>query len=216
MRKYLKLSFGLAIWAVFNTVAWSQECTPKTSYDNTATCSSEVFVARNSLELDQYGENFGLADGKYKNLRIAFNVNQETALAVHSPCSIEIRQRTSLTANSICLDARENMTLGKSFSAISSGTMKVIAQTGDINIVGRSIISTQGAELLALKQVRMRALSDITVNGGFSVSSTGTAQESSIYFGEGSSLMADSLNLSAIGRSQLGQMYFYPLKEHYK
>ena len=47
-------------------------CQTKTDYDATVTCSDEIFMADNMMKLRIYQSHFGIANGKYKNLRIGF------------------------------------------------------------------------------------------------------------------------------------------------
>ena len=198
---------GLITWVVyFSSISWAQdqECVAKTSYDSAIACSNDFYVARNPLELARYLRDSGLSENKYRNLRIAFDVDRGTALNVHSPCSIEIINRTSLSASSICLDARKDIKMEKNLVLISDDLIKLISQRGNIRIKGRTAIVAPRTDISALGEIRVRTGANITAQGSVLMSSNGTAQESFVYFGKNSSLTANSLTIKSIGEITIG------------
>ena len=198
--------FFIAIIGIleFSAISWAQECTPKVDYDESITCSDSFFVARNSDELDQYLSSFGLSDNKYKNLRIAYNVDRRE-VDIHSPCSIEIRSRTILRGDNICLDARKDIKISRHFIATSNGSLKAIAQNGSIFIGGVTSLTATDTQFLAAEQFRVRSESDIQVQGNLSASSTGSTPTSFIFIGKNSTLSANNLTLTAVRKVEIEQ-----------
>ena len=173
------------------------ECVAKSDYDGATSCSEDIFVAKSGVELNRYLADFGLEGGKYRSLRIAFNPDQND-LEVHSPCSIYVEKRVALTANTICLDAKEDVIIGQDFIVRSSDVTEVISQGGKILLQGKVSIASDVAKFSAFEQFRVRADSSIEVRGQLMAFSTGTTPESFIYLAGNSRITASALTLSAL------------------
>ena len=209
MKKRWELFFITILWVLcLGHNAQAQDCTPKVDYDDTASCSGKTFVARSTSELNQYLMDFALTDGKYKNVRMTFRPNQTTAFTIHSPCSIEIDPNIRINASSICLDARERITIGGNFTAISTGSIKAISQRGDIMLSGRATISAQDTSFSALRQVRIRKQANVSIQGSFSAFSSGAIQDGKIYVADGASLSAEGLSLASAREVLIGHDVF--------
>ena len=98
-------STGLSAQVVSQELPPSGFCQAKVDYDNSIVCSEGTFVANNQGELDSYLEDFGLSDGKYRNLRVNFNLTGETSI-IHSPCKISLGNGKVHTVDNLCLDGR--------------------------------------------------------------------------------------------------------------
>ena len=136
-------------------------CQAKTDYTEGATCEG-VFMARNQADLNSYAQNFGLSDGKYKDLIIGVALTGEEHV-IHSPCKISTFEMLTHTANNICLDGRQGVTI--SHATVASGQKMHLLSLGG-NIIFKSTVSIQSGEL------EIYTGGKVHLNTGVSITST--------------------------------------------
>ena len=174
-------------------------CPAKTDYSPGVSCSSGMVIARSQRDLDSYRINFGLSDGKYRNLRINFPLTGENAVVIHSPCRIATGGGLTHTARHICLDAKGAMTVSKN-SVFT--TQKLHVRSGDNIIFGRSSnIAAGEMAVWAGGKVAVNAGVRLVVTRGLQVESTnapGTRNfAATIRFAAGSEARAGQIDLTA-------------------
>lgn len=81
-------------------------CESKKDYEDYK-CAGK-FQAKSKVQLDDYLKNYGLEKNKYKDLEIAYELTGED-LQIHSPCSITIKRKTSISVTNLCLDGRNGV-----------------------------------------------------------------------------------------------------------
>ena len=122
---------------VDNNCDGGAECGMRTEYAERK-CHGKVSV-QSDAELDAYLLDFGLHNGKYRNLEIAYNVNRPL-VDVHSPCKIIVKKTNSVTGDTICLDGRKGVRAEPSTS-INGAKIAMLSEKGSVWLKTNGVIS---------------------------------------------------------------------------
>ena len=199
---FFTLALAVFSWpgmAMIPTPEAADFCQAKTDYTLGVSCSNAVVVARSQRDLDAYRINFGLSDGKYRNLRINFPLTGENAVVIHSPCRISTGGGLTHTARHICLDAKEALEISKN-SVFTTQKLHVLSR-GNV-IFGRSSnIAAGEMAVLAGGKVAVNTGTRLVVTRGLRVESTSASGVGSfaaaIRFAAGSEVRAGQIDLTA-------------------
>ena len=205
--KFLIFSF---LWIV--NAAWANPqlpptgfCQTKTDYDATATCSDEFFMARSQTELDSYLQNFGLANGEYKRLRIKFSLTG-TDQIIHSPCDISLVKNLSHTATNICLDGKKGIGVARD-SVFMGEKLHVLAHDGNVVFHRSGNIMVDELEIFSSAKLHINTGTSLTITGNARLISTMGALSSRgggiipLRLGPGTQLTAN--NVSLVGSQKI-------------
>ena len=110
----------------------TQESSPsgfcQTKMNYSASCSNDNFHAHNMEDLKVYQSNFGLSNGKYKNLIIRFSLSG-VEINLHSPCKIYFSRRNTHIVFNLCVDGKKGVKIG-SHSIFTAKKIHILSMGG--------------------------------------------------------------------------------------
>jgi hypothetical protein len=145
--------------------------------------------------LDAYLVDFGFNGSKFQNLKINYDVTRPN-IDIHSPCRITLKNKTVLTADTICLDGRRGVIDNNGYTA-NANQVTVLSELGPAGFGMGSVINADELTIKALKTARIGFNSVIEVEGPVRLISTGDLPSSNAIIKQGSTVKADSLGLEA-------------------
>jgi hypothetical protein len=172
-------------------------CQMKTDYDPTIPCSLKTVVVRNDAELDAYLIDYGLKRKKYRNLKIAYDINRPI-IEIHSPCRIRLKDNVALTGDSVCLDGRKGVEDDDGYTVNALGAVNVLSEQGNADFGYGSIITADQLTMEAHKIAKIGINSQVNVNGAVRVRSTGNLLISQAIIRQGTTLNAGHLIVEAV------------------
>ena len=185
--------------AMANGQASESFCQTKTDYDATVTCSDENVLVRNNIELYSYLANFGLSNGKYKNLSIGFSLSGERRV-IHSPCRILTRRELVHTANEVCLDGRKGVQIAAN-SVITAQKLHILSPEGDTIFHRSTSIHANELEILSSGKIHLNTGGSLTIiNDARLVSTYDGSSFTPIVFGLGSRISAANVSITGSGK----------------
>lgn len=177
----------------------SPECSMKTDYDEKS-CSGKI-TAKNDAELDAYLLDYGLKNGKYRDLEIAYSLNRPM-IDIHSPCKISIAPKKIITGDLICIDGREGVR-AKSQGGITGNKIALLSQHGSVWVKTKTTIAASSQLLLqGFKKTVLGSHSTVTGNGIVRIFGVGPKSIVAL----DSHVIIDALKLvmTAVERARLG------------
>lgn len=175
------------------------ECSKKTDYEE-RNCNGKLTV-KNDAELDAYLLDFGLKNGKYRDLEIKYNVNR-SFVDIHSPCKISIAPKKTVTGNLICIDGRAGVR-AKSQTTITGQKIALLSEKGNVWLKAKGKIFASSQLLLsAFKKAILGSHTSVT--GGGSVRLLGIGSRSVVALDSHAVIDASSVFMAAVERARLG------------
>ncbi len=177
------------------------ECSMKKDYSPTISCAASTVVVKNDAELDAYLADYGLQSGKYRNLKIGFNVSRPL-IEIHSPCSIQLIENITLTGNDICLDGRMGVKDSNGYN-ITANRAAVLSELGDAELGMNSNITVDELWMEALRKTKI-GLHTTTEADRVTLLSTGDLPKAVAFIRQGSDVRVSKLTIQAVHTARIG------------
>ncbi|MBI2519925.1 MAG: tandem-95 repeat protein [Bdellovibrio sp.] len=189
---------ALSVFVQFDSGAGNgySTCVNKTDYDPNITCSAYTFIANSQADLDAYSIDFGLQNGKYRKLKINFDVNASD-FEVHSPCQLNVDSGKFITAETMCIDGREGVDIGINVT-MNGNSIALLSQNGEVVISSGGNVTSHNLTLIAAKAAAIGEHVTATITGDIMLESTGTFDLSDAQVRLGANITAKNLSLKAI------------------
>ena len=173
-------------------------CQAKTGY--TASCSNESFHAYSMEDLKAYQSDFGLSNGKYKNLIIHFSLPKKN-ITLHSPCKIYFSKRKTHTVSNLCVDGKKGVKIG-AHSILTSDKIHILSMEGHSILENSSVLQASELEVFSSDKLHINKGVRLNIRDNIRMVSTYKKDDyTAIRLGPGSIINSQSFSL--IGYSKV-------------
>jgi len=168
--------------------------------------STGTVVVFSQQELDDYLVDFGLSNGKVRNVRIRFDPTGQVEIV--SPCEViwPGDGGVHVQADNVCVYGRKRITIGGTGSdqTMEAGTILLVSEEGDAGFSENLTLTADDLSIEAFREAKIGLSCDVTVSGPLSLVSTGELSNSNAVIRQNSVVSADTILVQASRDARLG------------